>query len=127
MQLRELVLFEVGHQVPLVLTERDVLSEVGQPEQLQELEEVGLLTHLFLSGLMPFQSSIAANVTKAFLATAGAEDLEQPSAQILRVAVPVAPLGLEALCHISFSLLVCGGFFTALHTGSRRRCVHLTN
>ena len=62
-QLRELVLFEEWHQAPLVLTEHDVLSEVGQSEQLQELKEVGLLAHLFLSGLMPFQSSIAANVT----------------------------------------------------------------
>ena len=127
MQLRELVLFEEWHQAPLVLPEHDVLSEVGQSEQLQELEEVSFLAHLLLSGLVPLQSSLAAHVTKAFLATAGAEEHKKPRAQVLRIAVPVAPLCLEALRHISFSLLMCGWFFTTLHARPRRGRVHLTD
>ena len=104
-----------------------MLGEVCDSEKFQELEEVGLLVELVLGSFVAPVSSFSAHVTEAILATAGAEDFEEPSANVLCITVSIAFLTDETLRYVLSCLFMGRRFLATLHTRSGCRGVDFTD
>ena len=69
-QARELILFEVRHEVALVLAKHDLGEEVGDAQELDKLEEVCLLGQLLLRQLMSSKALLTPLVAHSLLQAA---------------------------------------------------------